>query len=118
MVRRALLNMPLYTLQDGVLGDQVMTCMLGAAGEVFFIGDLFGSVARRNLFSTYTPLSAADKQRRRINTRRFLAPILTQRGEKQAAQRLLRWCKAAEQQASSMAAWGLPRGAPRQEGNP
>lgn len=103
MVRRSLLNMPLYTLQDGVLGDQVMTCMLGAAGEVFFIGDLFGSVARRNLFSTYTPLSAADKQRRRINTRRFLAPILTQRGEKQAAQRLLRWCQAAEQQASPMA---------------
>jgi len=118
MVRRSLLDMPHYRNQDGVLGDQVMTAVLGAAGEVFFVGDLFGSVARRNLFSTYTPLSAADKQRRRINTRRFLAPILTQRGEKQAAQRLLRWCKAAEQQASSMAAWGLPRGAPRQEGNP
>lgn len=104
MVRRALLDMPTYTLQDGVLGDQVMTAMLGAAGEVFFLGDLFGSVARRNLFSTYTPLSADDKQHRRINTRRFLAPILTQRGEKQAAHRMLRWCQAAEQQASTQAA--------------
>lgn len=104
MVRRSLLDMPVYTLQDGVLGDQVMTSMLGAAGEVFFIGDLFGSVARRNLFSTYTPLSAEDKQRRRINTRRFLAPILTRRGERQAAQRLLRWCQVAEQQVSPLAA--------------
>lgn len=104
MVRRSLLEMPIYRLQDGVLGDQVMTSMLGAAGEVFFMGDLFGSVARRNLFSTYTPLNANDKQRRRINTRRFLAPILEQRGEKQASQRLLRWCQVAEQQASPLAA--------------
>lgn len=98
MVRRALLQMPTYSLKDGVLGDQVMTAMLGAAGPVYFIGDLFGSVARRNLFSTYTPLNAKDKQRRRINTRRFLAPILANRGEKQAARRLLRWCAIAEQQ--------------------
>jgi len=118
LVRRSLLDMPQYRNQDGVLGDQVMTAVLGAAGEVYFVGDLFGSVARRNLFSTYTPLSAADKQRRRINTRRFLAPILTHRGEKQAAQRLLRWCKAAEQQASTVAAWGLPHSATRQEGSP
>jgi len=103
MVRRSLLNMPAYQLQDGVLGDQVMTSMLGVAGEVFFLGDLFGSVARRNLFSTYTPLSATDKQRRRINTRRFLSPILAQRGEKQAAQRMLRWCQLAEQQVSPLA---------------
>jgi hypothetical protein len=98
MVRRALLEMPTYNLKDGVLGDQVMTAMLGVAGPVYFIGDLFGSVARRNLFSTYTPLNAKDKQRRRINTRRFLAPILSARGEKQAARRLLRWCDIAEQQ--------------------
>jgi Glycosyl transferase family 2 len=104
MVRRSLLKMPVYQLQDGVLGDQVMTSMLGVAGEVFFIGDLFGSVARRNLFSTYTPLNAADKQSRRINTRRFLSPILEQRGEKQAAQRMLRWCQLAEQQMSPLAA--------------
>jgi hypothetical protein len=103
MVRRSLLQMPVYQLQDGVLGDQVMTAMLGAAGNVFFLGDLFGSVARRNLFSTYTPLNAADKQRRRINTRRFLSPILAQRGEKQAAQRMLRWCQLAEQQLSPVA---------------
>lgn len=104
MVRRCLLDMPHYQLQDGVLGDQVMTSMLGAAGPVFFLGDLFGSVARRNLFSTYTPLNASDKQRRRINTRRFLAPILAQRGEKQASQRLLRWCQVAEQQADPQVA--------------
>jgi hypothetical protein len=104
MVRRSMLDMPVYRLQDGVLGDQVFTSMLGAAGEVFFLGDLFGSVARRNLFSTYTPLSATDKQRRRINTRRFLSPILAQRGEKQAAQRMLRWCQVAEQQVSPLAA--------------
>lgn len=104
MVRRALLRMPEYRLQDGVLGDQVMTSMLGAAGEVFFLGDLLGSVARRNLFSTYTPLSSDDKQRRRINTRRFLAPVLAERGEKKAAQRMLRWCKAAEQQQAHVAA--------------
>jgi hypothetical protein len=104
MVRRSLLDMPHYRLQDGVLGDQVMTSMLGSAGEVFFIGNLFGSVARRNLFSTYTPLSSADKQRRRINTRRFLAPILVQRGEQQAAQRLLRWCDMAEKQTQPVAA--------------
>lgn len=103
MVRRSLLDMPQYRNQDGVLGDQVMTAVLGAAGEVFFIGDLFGSVARRNMFSTYTPLGERDKQRRRINTRRFLAPVLEQRGERQAAQRLLRWCKAAEQQLSAAA---------------
>lgn len=100
MVRRSLLQMPEYRLQDGVLGDQVMTAVLGAAGEVYFIGDLFGSVARRNLFSTYTPLSSTDKQRRRINTRRFLAPHLAERGERQAAHRLLRWCKLAEEQAN------------------
>lgn len=104
MVRRTLLKMPEYQLQDGVLGDQVMTCMLGAAGQVFFLGDLFGSVARRNLFSTYTPLSSNDKQRRRINTRRFLAPVLAQRGEKQASQRMLSWCQVAEQQLLSLAA--------------
>lgn len=104
MVRRSLLDMPHYHLQDGVLGDQVMTAVLGAAGPVFFMGDLFGSVARRNLFSTYTPLNASDKQRRRINTRRFLAPILAHRGETQASQRLLRWCQVAEQQASPQAA--------------
>ncbi len=104
MVRRALLDMPLYRLQDGVLGDQVMTAMLGAAGEVFYLGDLFGSVARRNLFSTYTPLNATDKQRRRINTRRFLAPILQQRGQAQAANRMLRWCHVAEQQLDPLAA--------------
>jgi hypothetical protein len=98
LVRRSLLQMPSYNLKDGVLGDQVMTAMLGAAGPVYFVGDLFGSVARRNLFSTYTPLNAEDKQRRRINTRRFLAPILSARGEKQAARRLLRWCDIAEQQ--------------------
>lgn len=103
MVRRALLEMPIYGLKEGVLGDQVMTSILGASGQVFFIGDLFGSVARRNLFSTYTPLSATDKQRRRINTRRFLAPILAQRGERQAAQRLLRWCQVAEQQVGPLA---------------
>ena len=104
MVRRSLLDMPQYRLQDGVLGDQVMTSMLGAAGPVFYLGDLFGSVARRNLFSTYTPLNANDKQRRRINTRRFLAPILAQRGETQASQRLLRWCRVAEEQALALAA--------------
>ncbi len=104
MVRRSLLNMPVYRLDDGVLGDQVMTSMLGAAGPVFYLGDLFGSVARRNLFSTYTPLNAHDKQLRRINTRRYLAPILAQRGETQASQRLLRWCQVAEQQVSPQAA--------------
>lgn len=103
MVRRSLLDMPHYRTQDCVLGDQVMTAVLGVAGGVFFVGDLFGSVARRNLFSTYTPLSDCDKQRRRINTRRFLAPVLEQRGEMQVARRLLRWCTAAEQQLGAAA---------------
>lgn len=103
LVRRSLLDMPQYRNQDGVLGDQVMTAVLGAAGGVFFVGDLFGSVARRNLFSTYSPLGESDKQRRRISTRRFLAPVLEQRGERQAARRLLRWCSAAEQQLGAAA---------------
>jgi len=98
MIRRSLLDMPSYSLNDGVLGDQVLTAVLGVAGPIYFIGDLFGSVARRNLFSTYTPLTGADKQRKRIKTRQFLSPILLERGETQAAQRLQRWCKAAEQQ--------------------
>jgi hypothetical protein len=99
MIRQSLLSMPHYQLQDGVLGDQVMTSMLGVAGPVYFLGDLFGSVARRNLYSTYTPLKACEKQRMRINTRRFLAPLFEQLNEHKTALRLRVWCEAAEQQA-------------------
>lgn len=101
MIRRELLDIPQNKRPKGVLGDQVLTSILGLAGPVFYIGDLFGSVARRNLFSTYTPLGESEKQRRRIITRRYLSEILAQRGDPQASKRLLRWCQLAEQQMTS-----------------
>lgn len=95
MIRRDKLNLPAYSHRDGILGDQVWTACLGLGGEVYFRGDLLGSVARRNLASTYTPLLESDKQKKRIHTRRFLAAVMADRGERQAAGRLLRWCEQA-----------------------
>lgn len=97
MLRRSKLDLPEYSHMDGILGDQVVTATLGAAGSVYFVGNFFGSVARRNLASTYTPLSEAAKQNKRIQTRRFLAEVLRVRGEPQAAGRLQRWCAVAQQ---------------------
>lgn len=96
MIRKNKLNLPPYSHLDGVLGDQVWTACLGLGGEVYFRGDLLGSVARRNLASTYTPLLEMDKQKKRIQTRRFLATLMTDLGERQAAGRLLRWCEQAQ----------------------
>jgi len=96
MFRKSLFSNFEYDLRNGVLGDHVMTAMLGIAGRVFAIGSLFGSVMRRNNFSTWTPSSEFDKETRRINTRKFLVPILEKKGEIKAAQRMLRWSSIAE----------------------
>jgi hypothetical protein len=98
MIRKSLLDMPLYHGQDNILGDQIVTAMLGVAGPVYYMGDFLGSVARRNLFSIYTPLNDNEKQKKRIITKRFLAPILLSHGESSAARRLSRWCDIAEEQ--------------------
>jgi hypothetical protein len=98
MIRKDKLNLPAYSHRDGILGDQVMTACLGLGGEVYFRGDLMGSVARRNLSSTYTPLLETDKQKKRIQTRRFLASVMADRGERPTADRLLRWCEQAQRQ--------------------
>ncbi len=104
MIRKDKLKLPAYSHRDGILGDQVWTACLGLGGEVYFRGDLMGSVARRNLASTYTPLQEADKQEKRIQTRRFLATVMADRGERQAAGRLLRWCDQAQHQQERAAA--------------
>jgi hypothetical protein len=107
MLRKDRLQLPHFSIKDGVLGDQVITAMLGAAGPVYFQGDQLSSVARRNLSSTYTPLSEVEKQRKRIKTREFLSPVLLQRGERQAAEHMQRWCASALQR-MPFAAEGRP----------
>jgi hypothetical protein len=98
MIRKSMLDMPDYNGHENILGDQIVTAMLGVAGPVYYMGDYMGSVARRNLFSIYTPLNNNEKQKKRISTKRFLAPILLNKGEKSVARRLSRWCDIAEEQ--------------------
>ena len=93
MYRRDRLKLPAYTHFDDVLGDQIFTTMLGIGGPVYYIGDLLGSVARRNLASTFTPLSEADKLRKRLTTRVYLARLLAECGEQQLAEQLNQWCE-------------------------
>ena len=98
MIRRSLCLLPSYNHLNDILGDQVMTVTLGLSGSVYFKGDLLGSVARRNLASTYTPLHESVKQIKRIKTREFLAQTLQLRGQNRAASRMKRWAQAARQQ--------------------
>ncbi len=96
MLRKSLLDLPPFNTQEGILGDQVLTAMLGAGGPVYYLGDCVASVARRNLASTYTPLSASGKQLKRIRTKRFIAQELERLGQQAAAHRLRAWCERAQ----------------------
>lgn len=96
MVRKSLFELPPFNIQEGILGDQVLTAMLGAGGPVYYMGDFTASVARRNLASTYTPLSETSKQVKRIKTKRFIAQELQALGHAMAARRLQAWCERAE----------------------
>lgn len=95
MFRKSKLQLPLYSHRDGILGDQVLTSMLGMGGAVYYQGDLVGSVARRNLLSTYTPLVSMDKQMLRIKTKTFLARQHLAMGNKNSAAKLQAWSDAA-----------------------
>ncbi len=93
MFRREHLCLPYYSHKDGVLGDQVVTAMLAKGGPIFYLGNMNASVARRNLFSTYTPLSELERVRMRLKTREFLARTLSEQGEVEAATYLVKWCE-------------------------
>lgn len=96
LVRKSRFQLPDFNTQAGILGDQVLTAMLGAGGPVFYLGDCVASVARRNLASTYTPLSAHGKQSKRIRTKIFIAEELERIGQARSAARLRAWCERAE----------------------
>jgi glycosyltransferase involved in cell wall biosynthesis len=71
------------------LGDQFITSFLGNFGKGLYLDQFIGSVARRNPFSVWTPLSQQEKNKQRFITKLALAKMHNRMGHIGAVDQIL-----------------------------
>jgi glycosyltransferase involved in cell wall biosynthesis len=71
------------------VGDQFLTSYLGTFGAGIYFEDLIGAVRRLNMFSTWTPLSNLEKERRRVRAWLALIRFHALRGNEVAVEDLV-----------------------------
>lgn len=74
---------------EAPLGDQFLTSFLGTLGPGVYFESFIGAVRRENPFSTWTPLSELEKERRRVRTWLTLVRFHAVRGNETAVEDLV-----------------------------